>query len=343
MTGIGRFQHTGAAPQTNLATSMLSTDTSFTTASGNGYPDGSVGDFVIAVDPGLPTEEKILCSSRAGAVFTVAGGVAGRGYDNTSAAGHTAPTALVEHVVAATEIDDASRHINATASVLSDDHTNYPLLTGARAFTGAVSGSSTFTGTAMIANLTGTAGRFVGNTAAGAPSSGTYVTGDIAWDTTYLVPWICSAGGSPGTWKANGTGHLMCSVYRNATWTPSNGGTIPYDTVTYDPLSMFNTSTHTMTTPSGLGTGVWHIYACASGTANAGTTANLFLEVNSSTVAVGPEQNNPNQFLVSGDFQIAASTAVNCQYNLAVGSISSNSGQGGSAFTYFHAHFVAQV
>lgn len=203
MAGIGRFQHTGGAPGTTLSISMLSTDTSFTTASGVGYPDGSVGDFVVAVDPGLPSEEHILCSSRSGAVFTVAGGLSGRGYDNTSAAGHTAPTAVVEHIVAAIEIDDASRHINPTGGTPSDDHLNYPLLTGARAFTGAISGSSTSTFTKQIATLTGTNGSYVGQTN-GAPLSGTFSTGDFASDPTNTGLWICTSGGSPGTWAPIG-------------------------------------------------------------------------------------------------------------------------------------------
>lgn len=51
------------------------------------------------------------------------------------------------------------------------------------------------------AGLTGAtaASRYVGATASGAPASGTFATGDFVVDQTGVF-WICTAGGSPGTW-----------------------------------------------------------------------------------------------------------------------------------------------
>lgn len=43
--------------------------------------------------------------------------------------------------------------------------------------------------------------RFVGTTNGGAPTSGTYQTGDVALDLNSLVVWVCTSGGSPGTWQ----------------------------------------------------------------------------------------------------------------------------------------------
>lgn len=50
--------------------------------------------------------------------------------------------------------------------------------------------------------LTGatTATRYVGGTTSGAPTTGTFQTGDFIVDQTATI-WICTAGGSPGTWS----------------------------------------------------------------------------------------------------------------------------------------------
>ena len=47
--------------------------------------------------------------------------------------------------------------------------------------------------------------RFVGATASGAPGSGTFSTGDFVIDQTAKI-WICTTGGSPGTWAQVGAG-----------------------------------------------------------------------------------------------------------------------------------------
>jgi hypothetical protein len=65
---------------------------------------------------------------------------------------------------------------------------------------------------AVGAALTGTAGRYVGNTS-GAPSSGTYVTGDFAFDPTNKIVWICTAGGTPGTWTVLTKTMRICHNY----------------------------------------------------------------------------------------------------------------------------------
>lgn len=96
---------------------------------------------------------------------------------------------------------------------------------GTNAFNNSVTGSgsivmsNTITGTAIIpSGLTGatTATRYVGGTASGAPGSGTFVTGDwiIAQNG---VMWVCTAGGSPGTWTSAGG-----TVYNQAI--KANGG-----------------------------------------------------------------------------------------------------------------------
>lgn len=117
---LSRYEHTGAAAATGLATGITSAATSFTVISGTGYPTGSVGNFVICIDANTSAEEKILCSARSGTSFTVATG--GRGYDGTTAASHSAGTVNVTHVLSAAEIDDDNSHIYDTTR---NDHTQY--------------------------------------------------------------------------------------------------------------------------------------------------------------------------------------------------------------------------
>lgn len=82
------------------------------------------------------------------------------------------------------------------ATDLGPSLANYlPLATG-----GVVSGpvSATTIGATGITGAT-LAMRFVGATSSGHPTTGTFDTGDICVDDTGIL-WICTAGGSPGTW-----------------------------------------------------------------------------------------------------------------------------------------------
>lgn len=111
----------GAAPRTTLAGAITNSATSFTVAAGGGtgYPTGSGGNFSVAIDTGLTSEEKILCSARAGDLFTVAAG--GRGWDDTAAAAHN-NGAAVDHVGGATDLREANAHVNDTTG---DPHPQY--------------------------------------------------------------------------------------------------------------------------------------------------------------------------------------------------------------------------
>jgi hypothetical protein len=71
-----------------------------------------------------------------------------------------------------------------------------------RAAAGALKSNGTLTGTALAASgLTGAtaATRYGGGTAVGAPTTGTFSTGDFVVDQTGRL-WVCTASGSPGTW-----------------------------------------------------------------------------------------------------------------------------------------------
>jgi hypothetical protein len=109
----------GGVPATQLSGSLSSSATSFTVSSATGYPTGSAGPFVVCIDRGTASEEKILISSVASTTFTVASG--GRGYDGTTAKTHSS-AASVEHVLDADTISEANDHVNTTSR---DDHTQY--------------------------------------------------------------------------------------------------------------------------------------------------------------------------------------------------------------------------
>lgn len=105
----------GGAKQTALNAPITNSDMTFTVTAGGGtgYPTGSGGDFVVAIDTGLAGEEKILCSARSTDTFTVASG--GRGYDDTTASAHS-NLAKVDHVLDAATLREMSVHMHDTGT-----------------------------------------------------------------------------------------------------------------------------------------------------------------------------------------------------------------------------------
>lgn len=107
----------GGAPATSLTAAINSSVTALSVASITGYPTTTGGPFVICVDRGTGSEEKMLVSATSTGTFTVST----RGYDNTTATSHAAG-AVVEHVLDANTIAEANDHVNTTTR---DDHTQY--------------------------------------------------------------------------------------------------------------------------------------------------------------------------------------------------------------------------
>jgi len=87
-----------------------------------------------------------------------------------------------------------------------------------------------------VGNAT-TATRYVGGTANGAPSSGTFAVGDFIVDLTGTI-WVCTTAGTPGTWTTTISSHLQL---RSAT-----------ATVGRNEITLFSGSTasQTLTAPS---------------------------------------------------------------------------------------------
>lgn len=97
-----RKSFAGGAVKTTLAVAINATATTLSASSGGGAAFPST-NFVIVIDRGLATEEKILVGSRTGDTFTVTQ----RGYDGAIAQSHSA-NANVEHALDAYTIDQAN-------------------------------------------------------------------------------------------------------------------------------------------------------------------------------------------------------------------------------------------
>lgn len=164
MAGIQKYDHAGGAAPTELSAAINSTVTAFTVTAGGGssYPTGGVdGRFVLVIDRGTATEEKVLCDSRSGDTFTV--NTSGRGFDGTSAHAHEAG-AKVEHCLAAVEIDDMNTmlaKVTTKGQIPIGDGTSWSMLPAGANNTVPIADNTTATGYragfitgAMIQDLT---------------------------------------------------------------------------------------------------------------------------------------------------------------------------------------------
>src|SRR5689334_25317593 len=95
---FSRIQHGGGAVVTTLVSDITSSATVATLTDSTGWPDGSIGPFYAVFDPDLPSEEKVLVTSRSGNVLS---GIA-RNVDGTSASAHVGG-AQVAHIFTANE------------------------------------------------------------------------------------------------------------------------------------------------------------------------------------------------------------------------------------------------
>ena len=91
----------GNVVSTGLSANILANSVSLTVLNGTTFPTGATAPFVIVVDRGLSTEEKMLVSSRSANTFTIQT----RAYDGTTAVAHNT-SAAVDHVLDATTIQD---------------------------------------------------------------------------------------------------------------------------------------------------------------------------------------------------------------------------------------------
>jgi len=98
-----RQEFSGGVLRTTLSANINNSVTSISVADASTFPSGA-NPFVIVIDRGSQSEEKVLISSRAGNTFTVAN----RGYDGSTANSHTSGS-YVDHVLDATVIQDMNQ------------------------------------------------------------------------------------------------------------------------------------------------------------------------------------------------------------------------------------------
>lgn len=95
--------YSNVAPPVVLTTTVDAVATALVVASTAGYP---AVPFTLALDRGTGTEEFCLCTAKDATTFTVT-----RGYDGTTAVGHTGGVAVIEHAIGAIDYREANLHM----------------------------------------------------------------------------------------------------------------------------------------------------------------------------------------------------------------------------------------
>ena len=128
----GVKQYAGNATQSSINNAINASITGFPISTSVGWPDGSIGNFVATIDPGLASEEKVLCSGLSGGVLTVVT----RGYDGTTAQAHNA-LAVIIHTISSIDLAEANWIANyhaRTAKTTPADNDEFPLLDSAATY-----------------------------------------------------------------------------------------------------------------------------------------------------------------------------------------------------------------
>jgi hypothetical protein len=125
-TGGGQKVYAGGAVPANLLANIGPTDTSFQLSTVSGWPNTQSGTvpFVVTIDRGTSSEERIECINYTGSAspYTVTVNTSGRGFDGTSAQSHSAGTGNVECTLDAASVQDFNDHAYVTTR---DDHSQY--------------------------------------------------------------------------------------------------------------------------------------------------------------------------------------------------------------------------
>lgn len=213
-----RKSYTGAAVATTLNGAISGVATAIVLTNGSTYPDGTGGPFVICIDRGLPTEEKIICSARSGNNVTALQ----RGYDGSAAVAHS-NAAPVEHVLDANTINQANAHAAAALGVGSMAYRS-GLLTYAELVPGAI-GIPIISGGALTA-----------------PAYGPVLAAGIATDAVIAAKIQANAVTTPKILDRNVTGAKLAGSKwrRNANQAVSSGGgaaVVLLDVEDYDDLN----------------------------------------------------------------------------------------------------------
>lgn len=220
-------QYATNVPQTFITGQINPTATVMSVNSSSGWPTSF--PFTAILEIGTSLQEPIDVTNISGTTWTIV-----RAIDGTVGFTHN-PNATVTHGDIGRDFREARAHIDASGSNDSTGHNVHGLAGGsfvvgttdtqalsnktlsAPLFTGSPQmGAGTWSGTGPLTEatlaFTGITGatngtsRFAGETSGGAPTSGTFATGDIIVAVSEGAMWRCSSGGSPGTWLLIGNG-----------------------------------------------------------------------------------------------------------------------------------------
>lgn len=230
-------QYATNVPQAQLSVGIGTSTTAFAVNSLTSWP---TPPFTAVLDIGQANQEPIDVISVSGNSITNCT----RNIDGTTAFTHAA-NATLTHADIGRDFREPRAHIDAAGPTDTQGHNVHGLSTGAVVGTsesqtltnktisagtfsgnqamgsGAWSGSgslsqNTITSTTQTFNgLTGansSATRLAGTVAGGPPASGTFVVGDVVFDTTYSTMWLCTGSGTPGTWTLVGGRAKLGSV-----------------------------------------------------------------------------------------------------------------------------------
>lgn len=256
--------------------SITATQTTLTSAQFANLPGVAAPDTLLLVlDPygiyGAP--ERCTITTHTSAATTVQ---VGRGTDGSLTGlptrAHNQSGVQEDWIVSITDQDFLHANLSGLSS---DDHFIYAKVDGTRP---------------PSASLTGTAGRYIGETN-GTPTGGPWNTNDFANDPTNNCFWQCTLGGSPGNWVPVG-GNFYVRAHRNGPFSSSSSAYLPIAAVfdgvdaSHFPASGggYNSATGVFTCPWAGRYGVRSSVTFSSSAA--GQSAGLLLIKNNNTTAV---------------------------------------------------------
>lgn len=187
-------QYATNVPQTTLTGAINASATSLSVASSSGWP---AVPFTAVLDIGNSTQEPVDVTAVVGTTWTVT-----RNIDGTVGFAHGIG-ATVTHADIGRDFREARTHMDATS--------------GQHGITGSFVGttdtqtlSNKILTAPTIGGLSGAvatpASRFAGMSTNGPPTGGTFAAGDLVFDTQWGFDWLCTVGGTPGTWVVSGLG-----------------------------------------------------------------------------------------------------------------------------------------